>query len=95
MNLTTIADQGNTLEMLKALRHKLAETLDASKSGRDIAALARQLQIVSAQISDLEAMQSNDPIAEILSERGFQIVRDKNGHPIYPTQEDDNDVYTL
>ena len=67
-DIATIADQGDRLATLKALRHKLAETIDNSHSGRDIAALARQLQIVSGQIAEIEAQQSDDPISDILKE---------------------------
>lgn len=87
-DLVTIADQGDSLAMLKALRHKLAETIDTSKSGRDIAALARQLQIVSAQIGEIEDRQSSDPIADILNERKRTPVRDSNRRPLYSYKND-------
>ena len=55
MKLETIAKKGDSLETLKALRDKIANTLDNTKSGRDISSLSRQLQLVLAQIEELEA----------------------------------------
>lgn len=55
MKLETIAKKGDSLETLKALRDKIANTLDNTKSGRDIASLSRQLQLVLAQIEEIEA----------------------------------------
>ncbi len=53
-NLTSIADSGTELEILKSLRHKLAETIEQSQSGRDVASLSRQLRDVLARISEIE-----------------------------------------
>lgn len=50
-----VAESGNNLDTYKALRQKIARTIDESKSGRDIAALSKQLQIVIAKIEELEA----------------------------------------
>lgn len=47
----------NRLEMLKALRAKLAYTIDNSESGRDIAALSKQLREVALEIDGLEEPQ--------------------------------------
>ena len=55
MKLETIAKKGDSLETLKALRDKISNTLDNTKSGRDIASLSRQLQLVLSQIDELEA----------------------------------------
>lgn len=49
-----IAQKGDDLETLKTLRQKIAKTIDESQSGRDIASLSRQLQIVMDRISELE-----------------------------------------
>ena len=51
-NIVTIADSGDRLETLRALRHKVAETISKSESGRDIAALSRQLREVMAEIEE-------------------------------------------
>lgn len=48
------AEKGNTLETLIALRQKIAKTLDTTNSGRDIAALSRQLQLILTQIDELQ-----------------------------------------
>lgn len=48
------ADSGDKLTLLKALRDKLAETLQESRSGRDIAALTKRLVDVAAEIEELE-----------------------------------------
>lgn len=53
-NLADIVDKNDELETLKALRLKLAKTIDESKSGRDIAALSRQLTSVTKRISEIE-----------------------------------------
>ena len=92
-DIASIVEKGDTLATLKALRHKLAETIDSSNSGRDIAALARQLQIVTGQISELEAQQADDPIGTILKERSEQNasgpVRGINMKPIYNMEDDE------
>ncbi len=54
-NLTKIADMGDELQILKSLRHKLAVTIEESQSGRDVAALSRQLRDVISKISELES----------------------------------------
>lgn len=67
--LSEIVDTGTELETLKALRLKLAKTIDESRSGRDIAALSRQLRKVSATISELEKESDTDEITALLEER--------------------------
>lgn len=94
MDLIQIADQGNTLETLMALRHKIAEALDNSHSGRDIAALARQLLYVSAKIAEIEAKEAadaNDPIMKILRSREPRSVRNSRGQPLYDPDVDVDD----
>lgn len=94
MKLAQIADKGDNLETLKQLRHKLAETIDESKSGRDISSLARQLQLVMAQISALEEekrLESTDTILDIVRARKFPQVRDANGRLPAIIDEDEDD----
>lgn len=81
MKIEQISEQGNDLETLKALRRKIARTLDETTSGRDIAALSRQLQIVLQQINELEAAQEIDADTAEIDEmiRGRQSVRDEKG----------------
>lgn len=54
MNLEEIAEKGNKLNTLKALRCKIANAIDESSSGRDIAALSLRLMDVMDQINSLE-----------------------------------------
>ncbi len=94
MKLAQIADKGDNLETLKQLRHKLAETIDESKSGRDISSLARQLQLVMAQISELEEekrLESEDTILDIVRARHTQQVRDSRGRLPVDLDEDEDD----
>ena len=93
MKLAQIADKGNDLDTLKQLRHKIAETIDESKSGRDIAALSRQLQTVMQQIAALEAEKEaaeHDTILDIVRSRHIAAVRDSRGRAI-ALEEDDYD----
>lgn len=66
LKLANIAQNGDNLETLRALRQTLAEAIDRTTSGRDIASLSRQLQIVIEKISELEAQDSDDEIARII-----------------------------
>ena len=81
--LERIAKKGEELEILRALRQKLAATIDESNSGRDIAALSRQLQIVIARIRDLEiaaaAAAQDEDIEAIIRRHAAQRVRGDGG----------------
>ncbi len=82
MNIAEIAQKGDDLETLKALRQKLAQTIDESNSGRDISSLSRQLQIVLSQISILEEerrAESEDTILNIVRAKRNRSVRDSRG----------------
>lgn len=59
-NIVTAADAGDRLETLKALRHKLAEQLRDCESGRDVAALSRQLREVMEEIGEMESAEKKD-----------------------------------
>lgn len=52
--LESIVNSGSELEILKGLRTKIANTIDSTNSGRDVAALSKQMREVSARISELE-----------------------------------------
>ena len=86
-----ICNRGNTLEVLKALRNKLATMIDKSNSGRDVAALSRQLQSVMVQISEIEQQEDADEIGDILTERQLHkrggVLRDDTGRPLYGSEE--------
>jgi hypothetical protein len=52
ISVASAAKTGDTLAALVALRDRLAQQLDETHSGRDTAALSRQLSAVLAQIED-------------------------------------------
>ncbi|HIW77059.1 MULTISPECIES: hypothetical protein [Gordonibacter] len=52
--LLEAAKSGNTLETLERLRDKLADSIETCESGRDIAALSRQLSQVLEQIEEVK-----------------------------------------
>lgn len=82
---SVIKDQAGELETMKVLQLKLARTIDESSSGRDIAALSRQLREVTAKISGLQAQEdySDTPLYQIIREANARPVRDNRGRPIY------------
>jgi len=53
--IASAARSGDRVEALAALRDRLAVDIDACKSGRDMAALSRQLVHVLAQLAEIEA----------------------------------------
>lgn len=91
MDLAKIAKKGDNLETLRALRQRIAETIDATKSGRDIAALSRQLQIVMSQIAELEQQEEIDSgdtvLKQILEKHKAQAVRDAQGRGTYAVDD--------
>lgn len=57
------AQKNNRREMLEALRDKLAQTIDACESGRDIAALSKRLMEVAAELDALpDPKQGKNPV---------------------------------
>lgn len=69
MSLYDTASKGNRLATLQALRDTIAKQIDLSDSGRDVAALSRQLTDVLTQISNLDVEATGDPIDEIAQRR--------------------------
>ena len=61
-SLVFAVSHGGRLDVLIALQRQLAAALDESSSGRDIAALSRQLREVT---SEIEAAQREIPRAKI------------------------------
>lgn len=90
MRLSEISDRGEHLATLQALRHKLADALDNSNSGRDIASLALQLQKVLTQIDELEQEQRKDP-DEIDAAIAATIARQVRPRRGYAVEYDDDD----
>lgn len=52
-SLQSAAKKGDRRALLEAMRDKLAKTIDASASGRDIAALSKRLMEVSAELDSM------------------------------------------
>lgn len=93
-NIAEIVENGNELETLRALQMKLARTIDASNSGRDIAALSRQLQTVTGRIRELEALeaQSDNVLDQIIAKHRGQTVRTLRGQRIGDTDEQEDEI---
>ena len=73
--LEDVSAAGDDLATLKALRRKIAAAIDKSNSGRDIAALSRQLTLVMDQIRKLEAEDRPTEIEDLLAKREYRKVR--------------------
>ena len=59
LNMTNVkeeAEKGEKLALLIAIRGKLAESLDRTESGRDIAALSKRLIQVADEIEEIERL---------------------------------------
>lgn len=54
VSLSTLADGGDDLEMLKCLRIGIARQLEETASGREMAALAKQFVDITREIRELE-----------------------------------------
>lgn len=67
--LADIVAKNNELETLKALQMKVAQTLDSTKSARDIAALSKQLREITEKITLLGGSEYHDDITALLDER--------------------------
>ena len=74
-SLEDVSAAGDDLATLKALRRKIAAAIDNSNSGRDIAALSRQLTLVMDQIRKLEAEDRPTEIEDLLAKREYRKVR--------------------
>lgn len=84
--LEEIAARGDDLETLEALRQKVSRTIDNSNSGRDIAALSRQLLGIMEQISLIKAQReadADDEIQSIIDRHRGRVVRNKEGRALY------------
>lgn len=74
-SLEDVSAAGDDLATLKALRRKIAAAIDNSNSGRDIAALSRQLTLVMDQIRKLKAQDKPTEIDDLLAKREYHKVR--------------------
>lgn len=73
MSIRKAAASNDELKVLKALRDRLAADLDASTDARDVAPLARQLQIVAARISELEPSSEVSIVDQLAARRAARI----------------------
>ena len=87
-SIEDVTAAGTELEALEALRQKVARTIDASSSGRDIAALSRQLVGIMTRIAEIKAENEEDPIGELLDRRAFDRVRDSKGRAVHHRSEE-------
>lgn len=69
MALVEVACTGDQLATLRALRDRIALTIDETESARDVAALARRLQEVMAAIERLDPSKRGDAVDEIAARR--------------------------
>lgn len=67
--LAEVIKENDELKTYKAIQEKIAATIDGSNSGRDIAALSKQLREVTQRIAELEAQTEADDISTILESR--------------------------
>ena len=94
MTIAETSEKGDRLETLKALRRKLAETLDETHSGRDIASLTLQMQKVLQQIEYIEDAGNGDEIDELIKACSLPPVRDAHAHPLHPHHDPEGDTAT-
>ena len=75
--LSEIVDSNDEYKILKALRMKLAVTLDRTTSARDIASLCKQLREVNEKLKILEADNQDSLIEEMIlkKQREGRVVR--------------------
>lgn len=76
-----IAD-GDRLKSLRALRDRIAETIQVTDSARDLAALSRQMTEVLSQIEALEKRapeEKGTPLDELAKRRSARGAKPKGG----------------
>lgn len=69
MSLSEAAATGRRLDTLEQLRDVLARQIESTDSGRDVAALSRQLTLVLAEIAELAPTDEVDAVDEIAARR--------------------------
>lgn len=76
LSLHEVAQGGDRAATLMALRDEIAAQIDATDSGRDVAALSRQLTDVLMQIEKVAPTKATgDPIDEISQRRAARRAR--------------------
>ena len=68
-SVSIAAESEDQLELLRALRTKLAWELDNASCTRDVEPLARRLAVIGEQIADLTAMKDTSSPADMMAER--------------------------
>lgn len=68
-------NNGTDLELLTELKHRLCQMLDTSNSGRDVAALSRQLMAVNSKLTELKGETVCDDLSDIVSKHRDNVVR--------------------
>jgi hypothetical protein len=61
VSLEQVAGTGDTLELLRALRDRLARDLDETDSKRDVASLSQRLLDVTLKINELGGAAKTEP----------------------------------
>jgi hypothetical protein len=82
MPLRDVVSDGDRLESLRALRDRIAATIDATDSARDVAALSRQLTDVLQQIEAIEKAtpgRKGTPLDELAKRRAGRGAGAKGG----------------
>ncbi len=70
--LSEIVDSADEYKMLKALRMKLAVTLDRTTSARDISSLCKQLREINEKIKMIEESNQDSLIEEIILKKRME-----------------------
>lgn len=81
MTLHEVAATGDRVLTLKALRDVLASEIDDCESGRDLAALSRQMTLVLAEIAELAPTDEVDAVDEIAARRNARRSGSPSGTP--------------
>ena len=87
-------NHGDDIELLTALKHRICRMLDTSNSGRDVAALSRQLMAANAQLRELQNNTVNNDLADIIERNQKYVVR-QSRIPYWTTDDSEYpDEYT-
>ncbi len=81
---------GDDIELLTELKHRLCRMLDISNSGRDVAALSRQLMAVNSKLKELKGEIICVDLTDIVNRHRGNVVR-KNREPLWISEEDDTE----
>lgn len=71
--VSEIAESGNRLATLRALRDRLAREIDRDPEPRDLAALSSRLEKVLAEIDGLSGPEEHDAVDELRRKRAERL----------------------